>query len=93
MDTNPRHGRRPGAKRDNGDALVMKTGKSNYSEDFKAIKVMPSLWILEPLVRSIGRNRTGELIFELKRGKTRKGAFYKCLTERFLAKVVSKVHR
>lgn len=83
-DTRPKKGRRVGAKREKGDAIIIKTEESKYSEVLKAMRSDAKLADLGADVRSVRRTRTGEMILELKRDKERKGAAYKSLAEEVL---------
>ncbi|XP_062707098.1 uncharacterized protein LOC134287909 [Aedes albopictus] len=87
QDAKPRR-RRAGAKREKGDAIVIKTEQSKYSDVLKMMRSDAKLEGLGADVRSIRRTRTGEMILELKRQKEHKGAAYKRLAEEVLGEGV-----
>ncbi|XP_062707839.1 uncharacterized protein LOC134288110 [Aedes albopictus] len=87
QDAKPRR-RRAGARREKGDAIVIKTEQSKYSDVLKTMRSDAKLEGLGADVRSIRRTRTGEMILELKRQKEHKGAAYKRLAEEVLGEGV-----
>ena len=76
--------KRPAKKRSKGDALILKTEKSQYSEVLKAMRGNTQLKELGADVRSIRRSRTGDMILELKKDSLKKGLAYKELAEKVL---------
>ncbi|XP_062702807.1 uncharacterized protein LOC134285639 [Aedes albopictus] len=87
QDAKPRR-RKAGARREKGDAIVIKTEQSKYSDVLKTMRSDAKLEGLGADVRSIRRTRTGEMILELKRQKEHKGAAYKRLAEKVLGEGV-----
>ena len=76
--------KKPAKKRSKGDALILKTEKSQYSEVLKAMRGNIQLRELGADVRSIRRSRTGDMILELKKDSSKKGLDYKELAEKVL---------
>lgn len=71
-------------KRNKGDALILKTDESKYSEVLRAMRADDQLKELGADVRSIRRTRTGDMILELRKEATEKGTAYKALAEKVL---------
>ena len=74
--------------RSRGDALILKTDGSKYSEVLKKMRGETQLKDLGADVRSIRRSRTGEMILELRKDAKNKGATYKTVAEKVLGKEV-----
>ncbi|XP_062539633.1 uncharacterized protein LOC134207770 [Armigeres subalbatus] len=75
---------RVGANRSRGDALVITADEAKYSDVLKAMRSDVKLGELGADVRRIRRTRMGEMILELKRGVSQKGAACKKLAEEVL---------
>ncbi|XP_055522799.1 uncharacterized protein LOC129716980 [Wyeomyia smithii] len=71
-----------------GDALILRTDGSKYSEVLKKMRGETQLKELGADVRSIRRSRTGEIILELRKDAKNKGASYKAVAEQVLGKDV-----
>lgn len=69
-----------------GDALVFKTDDFKYSEALNAM--MSDAMLMDPGAFARSMRRTLEMILELKRVKTRKGAAYKYLVKELLGESV-----
>lgn len=65
-DTRPRKSRIASAKCQKGDALVMKTAKSEYSKVLKTMRKNTKLMGLQNNVRRIRLTHTGEMILKLR---------------------------
>ena len=74
--------------RSRGDALILKTEGSKYSEVLKKMRGETQLKDLGADVRTIRRSRTGEMILELRKDAKNKGAAYKTVAEQVLGKDV-----
>ena len=67
-----------------GDALILKTEESKYSEVLKAMRGDAKLKDLGADVRSIRRSRKGEMIVELRKEARNKGPAYRALAQEAL---------